>query len=366
MRIHRAVLALLGTGLLASHAAAQSSSARVQGKVTDGATPLAGVQVVLTNEQNQRVYKARTDSHGVFDVIGVQQSSYKVEVFTPAGELSYRKAGVEVASSAARPVTLTVDVSQKVDSAGQSEPQPKLTPEQIEEIKKRRDKALAENALITQAMNAMNAKQWQDAIAPLSQLVATEPSNWQYPSALGDCQLNLGHYEEAVATYDQGIRAAQQDTPVDPRNPATDPAKKKAGMAKMLTNQGNAYLKLHKSGEAIADYKRAAELDPNPATAYFNLCATQYNMADVEGALDSCTKAIAADPGKADAYFIKGSLLLSDSKMDKDGKLQPPPGTAEALNKYLELKPEGPHAADVKQMLAAIGAPVETTYKQKK
>ena len=74
----------------------------------------------------------------------------------------------------------------------------------------------------------------------------------------------------------------------------------------------------------------------------------------------------AADPNKADAYFIKGSLMMGDSKQDKDGKLQAPAGTAEALNKYLELEPDGKHANDVKQMLTYIGAKIETSYKDKK
>ena len=59
--------------------------------------------------------------------------------------------------------------------------------------------------------------------------------------------------------------------------------------------------------------------------------------------------------------------MVGDSKLDKDGKMQAPaPGTSEALNKYLELAPDGPHANDVKAMLQAIGAKVETTYHGKK
>jgi tetratricopeptide (TPR) repeat protein len=107
-------------------------------------------------------------------------------------------------------------------------------------------------------------------------------------------------------------------------------------------------------------------MDPNPATAYFNICATQYNSGNTEGALAACDKAIAADPNRADAYFIKGSLLIASSTTDKDGKVKPAPGTAEALNKYLELAPDGSHANDVKQMLAYIGSKVESTYHEKK
>ena len=57
---------------------------------------------------------------------------------------------------------------------------------------------------------------------------------------------------------------------------------------------------------------------------------------------------------------------MGNSKQNKEGKLEAPPGTAEAFNKYLELQPDGPHANDVKEMLAYIGAKIETTYSTKK
>ena len=82
--------------------------------------------------------------------------------------------------------------------------------------------------------------------------------------------------------------------------------------------------------------------------------------------MDACDKAIPADPNKADAYFIKGSLLIAGSKTDSSGKVIAPPGTEEALSKYLQLAPDGPHAKDVKEMLTYIGSKVENTYKKGK
>ena len=176
-------------------------------------------------------------------------------------------------------------------------------------------------------------------------------------------QFNLGQYDDAVATYDKVIPMAENAPKNDPK---ADPAKSKAAVAQMLNSEASAYLKLKKTDKAVETFTKAAELDPNPASAYFNLCATQYNSGNTQGALAACDKAIAADPNKADAYFIKGSLMMGDSKQDKDGKLQAPAGTAEALNKYLELAPDGAHANDVKQMLNYIGAKIETSYKEKK
>jgi tetratricopeptide (TPR) repeat protein len=333
----------------------------------------------VTKPATARAFKAKTDKFGHFAMVGVPYGDYEVEVVSPTGEKLCQQKKSVTPPPTGWVVDMDIDISQVECSdtqdtsgqagqgsagAGETSQQPKYTKEQIEELKKQREKALNMNALIQQVNTAASNKNWQEAVGPLQQLIAIDPNNWQYYSGLGDAQLNLGQYEQAVETYQKGVQIIESNTTVDPKNPATDPAKKKLGEAKMLTNEGNALLKLHKNNEAIAAYTRAASLDPNPATAYFNLCATQYNTGNVEGALEACDKAIAADPTKADAYFIKGSLLIAGSKTDKDGKVTAPPGTAEALNRYLELAPNGAHANDVKQMLDYIGSKVETTYKK--
>ncbi len=43
-----------------------------------------------------------------------------------------------------------------------------------------------------------------------------------------------------------------------------------------------------------------------------------------------------------------------------------PAGTAEAFNKYLALQPTGKYADVAKQMLAMLGASVETSYGKSK
>lgn len=359
---------------------AQTVSAQVEGTVTEAGKPLANVQVVLTNSGTSRSFKMKTDKNGKFTAVGVPYGKYDVEITSSSGEKLFHQKNAEVAPSETSAVsTMNIDISEKKpesSAGGQQQPtqggqeksgekQPKYTKEQIEEIKKQNEKAQGTNALIAQAQTAMNAKNWPEAIQVLTQLSTGDPNNWQYLSALGDSYLNTGQYDQAVESYQKGIQVAESITTVDPKNPITDPAKKKAGEAKMLTNEGNAYLKLKKNKEAVDAYTKAADMDPNPSVAYFNLCATQYNSGNVEGALAACDKAIAADPNRADAYFIKGSLLIAGSTTDKEGKVTAPPGAADALNKYLELQPDGPHANDVKQMLAYIGSKVETTYKKK-
>jgi len=104
----------------------------------------------------------------------------------------------------------------------------------------------------------------------------------------------------------------------------------------------------------LAGSTSVAVSSTDSAVSYFNACATLYNAGNMEEAIVACDKAIALDPNKADAYFIKGSALFGNGKVGSDGKYQVPPGTVEALNKYLELAPDGPHAQDVHTMLDSL------------
>jgi tetratricopeptide (TPR) repeat protein len=207
-----------------------------------------------------------------------------------------------------------------------------------------------ENALVTQAQAAMQARSWQAAETAFRQLVAIAPARWEYQEGLGAAQYNLGRYEDALASYEKAIPLARRSAEPPNDNSATA----KAALGQMLTMEGNVYVKLRKNAEAIDAYTRAAALSSNPAVAYFNLCATSYNTGNTEAALAACDKAIAADPTKADAYFIKGSVMLGNGAVDSKGKFAVPKGTVETLKKYLELQPNGAHASDVKEMLNAI------------
>jgi tetratricopeptide (TPR) repeat protein len=194
-----------------------------------------------------------------------------------------------------------------------------------------------EKSLAAKAQAALDAKQWGDAEAALKQLVSSEP-RWEYAEALGNAQLNQGHYEDSIASYQRAIDMAQKNAVP-------------AAIGQIYTMIGNADLKLKKNDAAIAAYEKAAALDPNPAVAYFNICATLYNIGETVKTIAACDKAIAADPKKADAYFVKGSVMIGQGVLGKNNKFTVPPGTVEALNQYLVLAPSGGHAKEVKDML---------------
>ena len=220
---------------------------------------------------------------------------------------------------------------------------PTAVPPNITQLKAANAQALAENGLILQVDAARAAKDWPKAEGLLQKLTAMNPSRWQYAQALGDAELAQGKYPEALKAYEAALQGAAADKKQDRKS-----------MAVIYSGEGNAYLKLKRDDEAIKAYTQAATLSDNPGTAWFNVCAVEYNLGQTDPALAACDKAIAADPAKADAYFIKGSVLMGNSTVDAGGKTVAPPGTVEALQMYLKLAPTGGHASDVQQMLDYI------------
>jgi Tfp pilus assembly protein PilF len=110
------------------------------------------------------------------------------------------------------------------------------------------------------------------------------------------------------------------------------------------------------AGQALAQAPAPPQQGANKTAAdYFKLCATLYNAGKTDGdAIAACDQAIAADPKKADAYFVKGSMMYGNGTIDKNNKYKVPPGTVEVLKQYLAVAPNGPHVPDVKAMLDAL------------
>jgi tetratricopeptide (TPR) repeat protein len=86
------------------------------------------------------------------------------------------------------------------------------------------------------------------------------------------------------------------------------------------------------------------------------------NTGQNEAAGEAFKKAIDTDPNYADAQYQYGMYLLGKAQVSADGKITPAPGTKEALQKYLELKPSGPFADSAKGALTSIEGSVTTTY----
>ena len=205
---------------------------------------------------------------------------------------------------------------------------------------------------------AWQAKDWTGAVVAAQQLVDASASSANL-LLLANAQLyvtagnsDTGPMEAALATYDRALAAAEQEKPAPGQPDQAQPDQAwKDRVAQIYIGKGNALLKLKRTTEAIDNYNHAAELSSNPGKAYFNVCAVMYNNGDTTGAVAACRKAAAADPTRADTWFVLGSVLFVDAKPDAQGKFVISAECRQALQKYLELAPDGPHASDTKAML---------------
>ncbi len=196
---------------------------------------------------------------------------------------------------------------------------------------------------------AMQAKEWPRAVTTAQQLVALKATSLNL-KLLANAQLYSGSAEEALATYGRAMAAAEEEKPADDQAMA----KWKDGLSQIYIGKGNALLRLKRNDEAIVAYNQSAELAANTGLAYFNVCAVLYNIGNTHESAAACRKCVQADPTRANAWFVLGSDLFADAPVTAHGKVTATPETREALEKYLALAPDGPHAADVKAMLDMI------------
>jgi tetratricopeptide (TPR) repeat protein len=174
---------------------------------------------------------------------------------------------------------------------------------------------------------------------------------------LGQAQSGLKQYDAAAATFKKtlDLEAASKKP-----NPSIQ------GLAN--SGLGEIYARTSKVPEATAAYDAAAKINPTQAAFYLKNEAViffQTNQGDAQVA--AATEAIAADPTQPLVYYLKGQGLIQKATVDaKTQRIILPPGCAEAYQKYLDLAPTGPYAAEVKGILDQASQKVSTTFKATK
>ncbi|HMD50086.1 MAG TPA: tetratricopeptide repeat protein, partial [Bryobacteraceae bacterium] len=128
-------------------------------------------------------------------------------------------------------------------------------------------------------------------------------------------------------------------------------------------NYALALARAKKYDDAQAELNKAATLDPpNAGRYYYNLGALLVNSGQMAASEEAFKKAIEANPDYADAQYQYAIALSAKMTVGADGKMIAPPGMAEALQKYLQLAPNGSNAEAAKGMLETLGAKIETNY----
>ncbi len=337
---------------------AQRSTVRGHVVGEDG-KPLVGADIILVNKDNGQKFTMKTDKNGEFVNIGVALGIYHLTV-NKEGKVLYN--GDIAATGEEKFLDIKIP---KAQAQQKEEALKQLTPEQRKQIEEQQKAAEAErtkitnlNQMLADAKAAEDSGNYDRAVSLYKQATEVDSTKDLLWARLGGAYLNAagkaGDRAAVTENYTQAVEAYKKAIAL------------KGAEAAYHNNLGQAYGKIGKAEDAMAEYNAAATLDPsNAGLYYYNLGAILTNSGKVDEANAAFDKAIAADPNRADAYYWKGVNLLGKATL-KDNKMVAPPGTAENLNKYLALAPIGSHAESAKELLASIGAKVETTYQKKK
>jgi len=365
------LLLVLAVGISAPLAFAQTTGT-VKGTCKDiEGKPITQAEVDWTGTESGHVYKLKTNNKGEYFSLGIVPGKYNVKLSKDGKELWH----VNNVSVGVDEEVLDLDLKKEQTAAIQGQG---LSAEQAAKAKEALAKAESErktvgtlNEKLAAAKAASDAGDFETAITTLTeanQIDATRDLIW---FKLGDAYRMSApkqtdpdekkkRYEMAATDYQKAIdlRSASETAQKDPDN--------NVKMAAYYNNLAEAYSKSNKVDDSVANYNKAAQLDPTHAGTYlFNEGAVLTNAGKVDDAIAAFDKVIAADPTKAEAYYWKGVNLIGKATLQGD-KMVAPPGTAEAFQKYLELQPEGKLAQPAKDMLASIGATIETGFGNKK
>jgi len=355
---------------------------KIHGKVINptGAAQSGGTISLSTDAGHSSKYTFNVDQTGAYS--GEAAPGTYTVVFrqkdTPPDKMVDSIEGVKI--EAGQDINVDDDMSRQAFVDKLPEEQKK----QLEEIRKHNSEALKANEVIknlnadlkqvtADIHDADAAKDKETKKAKYTEIESlmqkdtavrpNEPVLWAY---LGQGQAGLGNvdpstskdnYEKAEASYKKVVELSAN---------AKAPKPDILGMAH--AGLGEIYARGGKVPEANAEYAEAAKADPTRAAFYLrNEAVIFFQANNAQAQIAAAQEALKADPNQAVLYYIIGQGLVQQATVDsKTNKIILPPGCAEAYQKYLELAPTGPYAADAQGILAQAGQKVSSSYKAEK
>src|SRR5689334_6195788 len=369
----RKLLAVAPLFLFAAVGFAQTSN--IQGDVVDAdGKPLQGAQIKLDRTDIKQSFTVKTDKKGHFLYANLPTGTYNITLMVNGKDMGTMQ-GVrsrpgdnpplqfDLAKMAAANAAAAAAPPGAGPAAAQAKPEAGMTKEQRAEYEKKlkeQEEAMAKDKALQDAFNtgmeAKNAKNFQLAVENFEKASTMAPTQHVVWAQLAESYISLSDGKTGAdqqAAVEKGIAAYAKAVEIKVDDP------------NYHNNYALALAKGKKLDMAQAELTKAAQLDPPQAGKYYyNLGAVYVNTQQNDAAEGAFKKAIEADPNYADAYYQEALVLMNKVSLDKDGKMIAPPGTTEALQKYLALKPDGQNAEGAKAILEQLGSTVQTSFER--
>ncbi len=337
-----------------------------QGKPIDNGT------ITYKNRDNGIKRDLKTNKQGEYFSLGFPPGTYDI-VLAKDGKELFTLSNVKINLGENIQDIKLAEEAAAARAGGTKGAPPKLTEEQkkqLEAVQKENENVEKENlnikqlnAMMGEAKTAADAGNLDQAVQLMTRATAGNPPYPQVFAVLGQYHIDAAPKAADAASraehYTKAADALQHALAMCQKEPTNSGCK---GVASYHNNYGKALASSGKTQEALAEYVAAAQADPtNAAQYYYNEGAVLTNAGKIDEANAAFDKAIAADPKKPEPYYQKGVNLLGKAVI-KDGKMVAPPEAEQALQKYLELQPEGGFAQQAKDLIAALGSTVQTSY----
>jgi len=361
--------------LFAAAGFAQTSNIQGDVKGTDG-KPVQGANIKLERTDIKQTFNVKTDKKGHYLYANLPTGTYNITLQIGGKDVT-QMTGIRSRQGDNPPLDFDLAKLAEATAAAQAAagapgaapgaaPPPastKMTKEQQAEYDKKmkeQEAAMAKDKALQDAFNAgmeaKNAKNFPAAVENFEKASVMAPMQHVVWAQLAEAYMNVGDSKsgaEQQANYEKGIAAYAKAVEIKVDDP------------NYHNNYALALAKGKKMEQAQVELTKAAQLDPLQAGKYYyNLGAVYVNTQQNDAAETAFNKAIELDPTYADAYYQKGPVLMNKVTLDKDGKMQAPAGTIEALQKYLSLKPDGANAEGAKAILEQLGTTVQTSFER--
>jgi len=217
--------------------------------------------------------------------------------------------------------------------------------------------ATASKADIEAKANEIKTAKYTDIESLMTKDTGVKPDEALLWVNLGYGQSGLKKYDDAVTSYKKAIDLESA-------------SKKPRGGVLGLANAGlgEVYARTNKVSDANAAYDAAAKADPTNAALHLrNEAVIFFQQNNGPAQVAAADEAIKIDPTSAILYYIKGQGLVQNATVDpKTNRIVLPADCTAAYQKYLDLAPTGPYAAEVAGILQQAGEKISSSYKAPK
>jgi len=298
-KIRGAAIVILAFAMfLCVAASAVAQESLIEGVVVDrDGKPIADAKIVFAHKSQGNRFTLKSNKSGKFMKVGMPLGLYVVAAeadgFVPLnGEVN-----VDVGRNQALKLVL-----EKVP------------------VQAKQDPDLAEGTRLFQA------GQFKEALPFFQKVIDRTPNNVEAGYALALSLLRAGQVDEAIARFEK-VREMKPD------------------MVQVYLALGECYFGKGESEKALSFFDRALELQPNSAEVYYNMGLIHYKNNQTEKAIQSFSVSQSLDPKFAATYYQLGLAYIKQGDMEK---------AVANLEKYLELQPDAPQAAQVRAIIDQI------------